>query len=103
MKKSVLVLIFVAGTAVGFAVCKALVPQAAEPEAKVEKSVAPEDAEKLAKAQKRIVALEKKLAVAKAAKKPEMPKDEAASGNETRKIVVNDGDDVLESLRKNLS
>ena len=110
MKKSGWVFMFVIGAAVGFAVCKALVPQAAETETRTEKPVAPEDAEKLAKAQKRIAALEKKLAalekrrtVSKAATKTEMHKDKAMSGDGTRKIVVKEGDDVLESLRKNLS
>ena len=75
-----------------------------------EKPVASDDAEKLAKAQKRIVALEKKLAalekkraVAEAAKKSETPKAEATSGQGARTVVVEDGGDVLESLRKNLS
>ena len=110
MKKSVWVLMFVAGAAVGFAVCKAFSPQAAETEARAGKPVAAEDAEKLAKAQKRIAALEKKLAalekkrtVAKAVTKSEMPKTEATSGNGPKKIVVKEGEDVLESLRKNLS
>lgn len=101
---------FVVGAAVGFAVCKAFVPQAAETEARTEKPVAAEDAEKLAKAQKRIAALEKELAalekkraVAEAEKKPEMPKGEATSGQGARTVVVEDGGDVLESLRKNLS
>lgn len=103
MKKSVWAFMFVAGVAVGFALCKAFVPQAAETEAKAEKPIASEEAEKLAKAQKRIAALEKKRAVAKVVTKSEMPKDEATSGNGPKKIVVKDGDDVLESLRKNLS
>ena len=101
---------FVVGAAVGFAVCKAFAPQAAETEARTGKPIASEETEKLAKAQKRIAALEKKLAalekkraVAAAAKKTEMPKAEATSGNGPKKIVVKDGDDVLESLRKNLS
>ena len=110
MKKSVWVFMFVVGAAVGFAVCKAFAPQAAETEARTGKPIASEEAEKLAKAQKRIAALEKKLAalekkraVATAAKKTEMPKAEATSGNGPKKIVVKEGDDVLESLRKNLS
>ena len=51
---------FVVGAAVGFAVCKAFAPQAAETEARAGKPIASEDAENLAKAQKRIAALEKK-------------------------------------------
>ena len=110
MKKSVWVFMFVVGAAVGFAICKAFMPQAPETEAKAEKAAASKNAEKLAKAQKRIAALEKKLAalekqraVAKAAKKPEMPKTEATSGDGPKTVVVKDGDDVLESLKKNLS
>ena len=110
MKKSVWVFMFVVGAAVGFAICNAFMPQAPETEAKAEKAAASKNAEKLAKAQKRIAALEKKLAalekqraVAKAAKKPEMPKTEATSGDGPKTVVVKDGDDVLESLKKNLS
>ncbi len=110
MKKSAWLFMFVVGAAVGFAVCRVFAPKAAEAEAAAEKPVASEDAEKLANAQKRIVALEKKLAalekkraVAKAAKKSGTPKDEATSGKEARTVVVEDGGDVLESLRKNLS
>ena len=51
---------FVIGAAVGFAVCKAFAPQVAETEARAGKPIASEDAENLAKAQKRIAALEKK-------------------------------------------
>ena len=108
MKKSVWV--FVVGAVVGFVVCKVFVPQDAETEAQAEKTVASEDAQKLAKAQKRIVALEKKLAalekkrtLAMVAKKSEMSTDQATSGNETRKVVVKDGGDMLEALRENLS
>jgi hypothetical protein len=103
MKNLIVAVVFVAGVAVGFAACKAFAPKAAEPEAKAEKPVASEDADKLAKAQKRIAELEKQLAVAKAAKKSEKPKEEEVSEKEARKVVVNSGDDVLESLRKNLS
>ena len=60
MKKSVWVFMFVVGAAVGFAVCKAFAPPAAETEARTGKPIASEEAEKLAKAQKRIAALEKK-------------------------------------------
>ncbi len=103
MKNLIVAVVFVVGVAVGFAACKAFAPKAAEPEAKSEKPVASEDADKLAKAQKRIAELEKQLAVAKAAKKSEKPKEEEVSEKEARKVVVNSGDDVLESLRKNLS
>jgi len=102
MKNLIVAVVFVAGVAVGFAACKAFAPKAAEPEAKSEKPVASEDADKLANAQKRIAELEKQLAVAKAAKKSEKPK-EKVSEKEARKVVVNSGDDVLESLKKNLS
>lgn len=98
------------GAAVGFAACKVFVPNAAETEARAEKPVSSEDAVKLARAQKRIVALEKKLAalerkrfVAKAAKKSDVTNDESDSGKGARTVVVEDEGDVLESLRKNLS
>lgn len=103
MKNVIVAAVFVTGVAVGFAACKAFAPKSAEPEAKAERSVASEDAEKLAKAQKRIAELEKQLAVAKAAKKSEKPKADEPSEKEVKKVVVNSGDDVLESLKKNLS
>ena len=96
-KRLIWLVMFMAGADVGFVACKAFAPKTAETGVKTEKSVVSEDAEKLAKAQKRIAELEMRLAVAKAAKKS---RDDAASGKESRGVVVNSEAGLQESPRK---